>query len=112
MSGSTQEILETEVREAVRRSGLDPLRDREAVEGLVRTAVHRLVTDTDVAAPDAEWAAMSRHVMDEVAGFGPLQRFFDDPDVEEVWINAPGRVFVARGGRSELTTTVLTDDQV
>ncbi len=23
----------------------------------------------------------------------------DDPSVEELWINEPGRVFVARGGR-------------
>jgi pilus assembly protein CpaF len=32
--------------------------------------------------------------------------------VEEVWINEPGRVFVARRGRSELTTTILTETQV
>jgi pilus assembly protein CpaF len=38
--------------------------------------------------------------------------FLDDPTVEEIWINEPGRVFVAREGRSELTTTMLTDGQV
>ncbi|MEY3734925.1 MAG: hypothetical protein RL347_2284, partial [Actinomycetota bacterium] len=113
MSGSTQEILESEVREAVRRSGLDPLVDRAAVEGLVRSAVQRLAGDaTGPVVAEAEWAAVSRQVLDDVAGFGPLQRFFDDPEVEEVWINSPGRVFIARGGRSELTTAVLTDAQV
>jgi pilus assembly protein CpaF len=79
----------------------------------VRTAVRRLVTQVDdPAQSDIELAAVSRRVLDDVAGFGPLQRFFDDPEVEEVWINAPGKVFVARGGRSELTTAVLTDAQV
>jgi len=113
MSTSTQEVLEAEVREAIRRSGLDPLRDRDAVEGLVRSAVQRLVTESDgPVRGDSEWAAVSQQVLDDVAGFGPLQRFFDDPEVEEVWINAPGRVFIARGGRSELTTAVLTDPQV
>jgi pilus assembly protein CpaF len=29
-----------------------------------------------------------------------------------IWINEPGRVFVARHGRSELTTTILNDGQV
>jgi pilus assembly protein CpaF len=48
-----------------------------------------------------------RDVLDRVAGFGPLQRYLDDPEVEEVWVNEPGRVFVARHGRSELTTTIL-----
>ena len=45
-------------------------------------------------------------------GLGPLQPYLDDPTVEEVWINEPGRVFVARGGVSELTTTILGDEQV
>jgi pilus assembly protein CpaF len=113
VSTSVQDVIEADVRDAVRRGGLDPLRDRDAVEELVRTAVRRLVTQVDdPAQSDIELAAVSRRVLDDVAGFGPLQRFFDDPDVEEVWINAPGKVFVARGGRSELTTAVLTDAQV
>ena len=29
-----------------------------------------------------------------------------------IWINEPGRVFVAKRGRSELTTTILTDGDV
>ena len=55
---------------------------------------------------------LERRLVDAVAGFGPLQPYFDDPTVEELWINEPGRVFVARGGVSELTTTILGDEQV
>jgi pilus assembly protein CpaF len=47
-----------------------------------------------------------------MAGFGPLQPFLDDPEIEEIWINEPGRVFVARRGRSQLTTLILTSDEV
>lgn len=113
MALSVQEAIEVDVRDAIRREGLDPLRDRDAVERLVRVAVQRYAdrgADSTVGATDL--GAVSQQVLDDVAGFGPLQRFFDDPEVEEVWINAPGRVFVARAGRSELTTAVLTDAQV
>lgn len=41
--------------------------------------------------------------------FGPLERYFADESVEEIWVNAPDRVFIARAGRSELTPLVLTD---
>jgi pilus assembly protein CpaF len=51
-------------------------------------------------------------VVASVSGHGPLQRYFDDPEVEEIWINEPGKVFVARGGVSELTTTILDEDTV
>ena len=47
-----------------------------------------------------------------VAGFGPLQRYLDDPTVEEIWINEPQRVFVARDGSHELTTTILEPAEV
>lgn len=41
--------------------------------------------------------------------YGPLDAYFADTSVEEIWVNAPDRVFVARAGRSELTPLVLTD---
>jgi pilus assembly protein CpaF len=59
---------------------------------------------------DAEGAV--KQVLDAVVGFGPLQQFLDDPAVEEIWINEPGKVFVARSGASELTTTILAAEDV
>lgn len=54
---------------------------------------------------------VARSVLDAVAGFGPLQPLLDDPTIEELWINEPGRVFIARRGRSELTNVILTAEQ-
>ncbi len=74
----------------------------------------RLVADHDqrsltgIVRPVAEPEAMVEELVSRVAGFGPLQRYLDDPTVEEVWINEPSRVFIAREGRHELTTTILT----
>lgn len=108
------ETVEGEVRELIRRSGLDPARDTSAVTDLVRAAVFDyderslhgglpLLGDVD--------AAM-KSVLDVVAGFGPLQPYFDDPTVEEIWINSPSQVFVARHGVAELTSTILTQESV
>ena len=46
------------------------------------------------------------------ATYGPLQKFLDDPTIEEIWINSPQRIFIARNGHSELTNLVLTSQQV
>jgi pilus assembly protein CpaF len=111
---SAVDTVEAEVRELVRRRGLDPIEDRAAVRRLVDEVVadydERALTSTLAPLPDPHSAA--RAVYDAVAGFGPLQRHLDDPTVEEIWINEPGRVFVAKRGRSELTTTILNDGQV
>ena len=44
--------------------------------------------------------------------YGELQPLLDDPTIEEIWINSPQRVFVARAGKSELTNLVLTAQQI
>jgi pilus assembly protein CpaF len=48
----------------------------------------------------------------QISGFGLLQPLLDDPTVEEIWINEPGRIFVARNGKSELTSVILSDVEV
>jgi len=111
---SAVDTVELEVRELVRRRGIDPVADRAEVRRLVDEVVseydERSLTSTLAPLRDSRQAAKS--VYDAVAGFGPLQRHLDDPTVEEIWINEPGRVFVARHGRSELTTTILDEGQV
>jgi len=48
----------------------------------------------------------------QLQSFGPLQKLIDDDSIEEIWINTPNRVFVARAGKSELTNLVLTREIV
>ena len=106
--------VEDEVRELVRRRGLDPVADPAAVRRLVDEVIsdydERSVGGNIPQLIDTRMAA--RQVFDAVAGFGPLQKYLDDPTVEEIWINEPTKVFVARHGVHELTTTVLSADEV
>ena len=114
VDGAVVEDLDAQVRAAVRRQGVDPQRD----EALVRRIATEVVRDHDERSltgrvvPLADPAAVVVELVARVAGFGPLQALLDDPEVEEVWINDPSRVFVARNGRHELTNLVLTTAQV
>jgi pilus assembly protein CpaF len=107
-------LVTDEVREVIRRGGLDPVRD----PGGARRLVESTVTEYDDRAmrsplpPVGDRGTLVKRVLDAVVGFGPLQPYLDDPEVEEIWINEPGKVFVARHGVSELTTTLLTAGQV
>ena len=111
---SALEVVDGEVRELIRRRGLDPFTD----PGPVRLLVRDVVADyserslSSALPPIGDPDAVVRDVLDRVAGFGPLQRWLDDPEVEEIWVNEPGRVFVARRGRSELTTTILAPGEL
>ena len=108
------ELLDQRLREAVRREGIDPQLDAVVVRRLAEAVVraHDERSLTGAVAPVGDHAEVVAELMARVSGFGPLQRYLDDPTVEEIWINDPSRVFVARAGRHELTSTILDAAQV
>jgi pilus assembly protein CpaF len=102
------------VRERLRAEESDPTRDPEYAARVARSEVRRH-NDYALArgmAPFDDEAACVREVLAQLSGYGPLQAYLDDPTVEEVWLNAPDRVFVARGGVAERVPLVLTEASV
>ena len=104
------EHIHDEVRELIRRRGIDPVTDHRGTRLLIDEVIAHYEERVPMSSlpPLLDRPGTVRHVFDSLAGFGPLQRFLDDPTVEEIWINEPGRVFIARHGRSELTNVVLS----
>ncbi len=102
------------VRERVRLDGVDLAADSALAESYVRDEVRRyseraLGGSVPLLADEAQAA---REIVATLTGFGPLQQFFDDPTIEELWINAPDAVFIARDGVSERTNVVLAEGEV
>lgn len=115
MSKRALPILEDEVRELLRARSVDTRRDgagsvRELVDEVLDDYARRMCTSALPTLGDREDAA--RALLDRVAGLGPLQPYMDDPNVEEIWINGPGKVFCARNGTRSLTDVVLDDAQI
>ncbi|MBN9141507.1 MAG: CpaF family protein [Micrococcales bacterium] len=113
MTGAVGAIAE-QVRERVRREGVDLRGDSALTDRLVRDEVQRyaelaLGGSLPVLADEV---GVARQVVDALTGLGPLQPYLDDPTVEELWINSPSRVFVARDGVSERLPVTLTDAEV
>ena len=108
------EHIKDEVRELIRRRGIDPVTDHRSTRLLIDEVVAHYEERVPVSSlpPLLDRAGAVRSVFDALAGLGPLQKFLDDPAVEEIWVNQPGRVFIARHGRSELTTVVLSAQDV
>ena len=106
--------LDAQVRDLVRREGVDPQREAVVVRRIAEDVVrgHDELSLTGAVAPIADDGAMVGELVARVSGFGPLQPFLDDPEVEEIWINSPERVFIARRGRHELTNLRLDAAQV
>ncbi|WP_104084189.1 CpaF family protein [Cryobacterium sp. Y11] len=107
-------IITEQVRLRVRREGVDLASNNALAEQYVRDEVRRYSERalSGHAPMIADEHQAAREVVAVLTGFGVLQPFLDDPDIEEIWINGPGRVFVARDGVSELTTLLLGEQDV
>lgn len=102
-------IIAERVRARVLRDGVDLGSDRTLVDHYVRDEVRRyseraLGGSMPMLVDEQQ---TTREIIASITGFGALQPYFDDDEVEEIWINGPSRVFVARNGVPELTPVVL-----
>lgn len=85
MTTSAQAIVEDEVRELVRRRGIDPIAEPGVVARLVEEVVgdYRDRSITSALPPMGDVASTTRSVLDAVAGFGPLQPLLDDATIDD-----------------------------
>ncbi|MEO7148244.1 MAG: ATPase, T2SS/T4P/T4SS family [Terrimesophilobacter sp.] len=107
-------MIAERVRERVRREGVDLGGNRALAHGYVREEIQRYseraLSGSLPMIRDEEQA--TREVVASIVGYGPLQPYFDDEGIEEIWINGPDSVFVARDGVAEQTGLRLTATQV
>jgi pilus assembly protein CpaF len=61
--------------------------------------------------PDTEQTA-KESLQNHLLGFGAIQRLMDDSTIEEIWINSPDEVFVARSGISESLSIAIQPDEL
>jgi len=72
------------------------------LDGLVASEEHLLTPE--------ERRSIIGDVADNVLGFGPIQRYLDDPTIAEIMVNAPDLIFVEREGRLEETDASFYSD--
>jgi pilus assembly protein CpaF len=111
MSGAASEVIQ-EIRTRVWTGGISP--QEESIE--LRHVIEDVLAQSKNVSESAPDNESSLHFVDQItnqiSGFGLLQPLLDDPSVEEIWINEPGRIFIARNGNSELTSVILSDLEV
>jgi pilus assembly protein CpaF len=104
-------LVAERVRQRLRAEGTDPTFDSAAARTVTLAEVRKfndLALARGAAMIDDE-AACVRDVLAAVSGFGVLQSLLDDPEIEEIWLNGPESIHVARGGLSERIELRLTD---
>jgi pilus assembly protein CpaF len=51
-----------------------------------------------------------KEVLDELLGYGPIQPLLEDPDITEVMVNGPRKIYIEKAGRIVKTPLYFEDD--
>jgi pilus assembly protein CpaF len=81
-------------------------RTRAQVSAMIQEVVANL--KAPLSAPERE--SLSREMLDEVFGLGPLEPLLKDPTVSDILVNGAKEVYVERAGLLEETKVVFKDD--
>jgi pilus assembly protein CpaF len=61
--------------------------------------------------PESIRQQITREVMDDVLGYGPIQSLLNDPEVDEVMVNGPKKVYVEKKGKLIKTAVTFENDE-
>ena len=92
--------LHRQIVDAVDLSKAGELPDHDLQRQLRALAAH-LCEQKSLNLDAAERELMVDEIMNEIYGYGPLEPLMNDPDVSDILVNGPDRVFVERNGLHE-----------
>jgi pilus assembly protein CpaF len=92
------------------RRRADAAAGRPAEQDL-EAAVTELVDDHAAPLSATRREQVREYILRETVGLGPLEELLADPQVEEVMVNGPDRVYVERGGRIERTEVTFGSER-
>ena len=76
----------------------------------VLAVIQNLVSYLKIPFSDSEKESLSREILDEVFGLGPLEPLLKDPSISDILVNGAKEVYVERAGVLEETKIMFKDD--
>ncbi len=100
-----RKILDRLNLERLGRTPSDAARDE--VLALIRNSVNSEAVPLSF----AERERLSREILDEIFGLGPLEPLLKDPSISDILVNRYNSVYIERAGKLEATGLTFKDDQ-
>lgn len=87
----------------------EPLQFGDRAE-LILQRLTEIYAQTRVNLPEDMRKHLFHEIVDEFTGFGPIQPLLDDPDVSEIMVNGPKKVFIEKNGKLMKSGVTFDDD--
>lgn len=118
---SSKRMLWRQAKDSVLRDIVKAI-DAEYMEGIaeeeqekyisqqVRQVVDDVLEEMHFNLGKGDYQRLVSEVVSEITGYGPITPLLADPEISEIMVNGPNRVWVERHGKLELTGITFRDD--
>ena len=107
-SARREEIL-TEVMDRI-DAGAAVQMKRSELEAELATLVSEILIERRIVLSQRETQDVTKRLVDEMIGFGPLEPLLDDESVTDIMVNGPHQVYIERRGKLELSEVEFRND--
>jgi pilus assembly protein CpaF len=83
----------------------------DAIRSEVLALIRNSIAAESVPLSFTERERLSRDILDEIFGYGPLEVLLKDPTISDILVNRSNQVYVERAGKLETTDLKFKDDQ-
>jgi pilus assembly protein CpaF len=83
----------------------------DAIRGEVLAVIRNTIASEAVPLSFTERERMSREILDEIFGYGPLEALMKDFTISDILVNRCNQIYVERAGKLEKTNLTFKDDQ-
>lgn len=83
---------------------------KEQHQQAIQNRLAEILTGAKLTLSDSVRNRLIRETFDEIAGYGPIQPLLDDPEITEIMVNGPQKIYIERKGRLERSSVVFADN--
>jgi pilus assembly protein CpaF len=84
--------------------------DKTELTGFVNSLVARIADERKLLLNQVEQDSLTREIVNEMVGLGPIEPLLKDPTVADILVNGPHMIYVERRGKLELTGFKFRND--
>ena len=85
--------------------------DKQELESIIKSILDEIAHKHKENISEEEKKRIIISMVDELAGFGPIEDIINDPAVTEIMINGPQKIYIEKNGKKELSQIKFDDEQ-
>lgn len=103
-------LIHKKIIDELKEAPLEEDNDGDKIAAKIEKRVLEILAELEEPLSKTERQRLAREIADDAVAFGPITPLLNDPEISEIMVNGPEKVYVERKGKIELTDIRFRDN--